>query len=390
MLDNLTFLQFVPVIIASMTQHPKKVFLIFSGYNQRAVLALCRALERMGQPVAICASSSTDSIFRTSWHRNVVHVRPTPALEFHAIEQAIQAAKKRFNGSQIVIAPSSEALNRFLFKHRQKLSNTGVDVPLVEEDIYCSISDKSRFRHLCLSHDIPVPEAVSVHEQEPPLVAKPKTYFNARGQAAYPILIHTQRSLQSFTKSHRAEDYYFEKYIDGENYYLLYHFSKPGTVYKASQRNIAQQADGKSIVLAKTANLEESDISHKIEAMLQSIGFHGLAMVEIFHAGDGRFYTIEINPRLWGPSQLLNDSHSPVLDAFIQESLELPNSELDGKTHRSSTYLWLGGALNKTLGRSKLRWHTPSGKSDWPLLLRSIPHDVLLRRDSLNILFGTL
>ena len=70
-------------------------FVLFSGHNDRAVVALCRFLGGQGLRLAIIASGPGDAIWRTAWRRHVVMSRLNPQLDlalYDAVAQAVGAA----------------------------------------------------------------------------------------------------------------------------------------------------------------------------------------------------------------------------------------------------------------------------------------------------------
>lgn len=53
----------------------KKIVIVFSGYNQRAVISFLRTLEKNTICYAIIASSAQDTIFQSSYADKVEYVR---------------------------------------------------------------------------------------------------------------------------------------------------------------------------------------------------------------------------------------------------------------------------------------------------------------------------
>lgn len=63
----------------------KRRLIIFSGFNQRAVIALLRTVSKMKVPTAIIAAGNTDTIFATSYAKEVCLVRPTLELKIQLL-----------------------------------------------------------------------------------------------------------------------------------------------------------------------------------------------------------------------------------------------------------------------------------------------------------------
>jgi predicted ATP-grasp superfamily ATP-dependent carboligase len=212
-------------------------------------------------------------------------------------------------GSQAgFIAPSTEALNRFLLEHRAAFEAINCVIPLIDKDLYEKLSDKYAFCRLCEQHAITIPkESPNMEELVVPFVAKPKTYFTKSRRFSPHLFCRKQTNIR-FSQTYQPTDFYYQQYITGESYYLLYYVDRQGKVYAFSQQNLLQQPHGKSIVAAKTSTVHEKPISQAYESMLLTIGFRGLIMIEIKKEGD-TYYMIEANPRFWGPSQLLSSQH---------------------------------------------------------------------------------
>lgn len=160
----------------------KKAVLIFSGYNQRAVVAFLRTLEKNRVSYGIIASSSSDTIFLTKYKEKVVAIRDRVSLDKIDLLKKIEASKQKLEFSKCLIAPSTEALNRFLLDNREEFEKHGCEIPLVSKTIYELISDKKAFSELCKKSNIFVPEEYDdASKAKIPFVAKPKNYFNEQG-----------------------------------------------------------------------------------------------------------------------------------------------------------------------------------------------------------------
>jgi hypothetical protein len=105
----------------------KKVFLIFSGHNDRAVVALCRALSARGLPFCLVASSLSDPILRTAWASSVVLVRADRSVSLRLFEQVRRAVVTDID---LVYCPTTEFINAFVLENREALRELGVRLTL--------------------------------------------------------------------------------------------------------------------------------------------------------------------------------------------------------------------------------------------------------------------
>ena len=220
---------------------------VFSGYNQRAVVAFLRTLASNKVDYCIIASSIKDTILLSSYKDKVLLIRNKNELDLNDFEEIIRCIKsKSIDFNKVMIAPSTEYLNRFLLKHRSFLEKIGFIIPLVNEDIYCKISDKESFEYICRRYGIKCPEVVDEIEVHNQIVVKPKKYFASNGQVYYPMFLNGKTEYDAFCESHNVNDFSFQEYIpDIESFYLLFYFSKSGKSIIFSQQNICQQNGGK-------------------------------------------------------------------------------------------------------------------------------------------------
>jgi len=331
-----------------------RAFLIFSGYNQRAVIAFCRVATKMNVPFHIIASSKDDTIFLTSYSLKVQAVRREKLLEIQDIEQCMDKVRSNVPDTNFVILPSSEFLNRFFLKHRAHFLSIGCELPLCEESLYIRISDKYSFGELCRNNNLKVPSEFNFSEGvNPPFVAKPKRYFSSK-KTPSPYLILTEQDWDKFLETEIVEDFYLQEFVTGKSLYLLYFLSQKGNNVMYSQENLVQQAKGKSIVLAKSTDLHQKSIAMEYSDMLLREGFEGLIMIELKQSGND-FYMIEANPRLWGPSQLFVDAGVPIFEEFIRGQ----GFNIEGTTTeiKESVYFWHGGISEDERNGNKLAFH---------------------------------
>ncbi|MCC3862837.1 DUF1698 domain-containing protein [Terrisporobacter petrolearius] len=316
----------------------RKCILIFSGYNQRAVISFCRVCHQYNIPYKM-VSAFNDTIQHTTYKRNIVYKRKNSSFDLELFKN-IREIIDDYN--EIVILPSSEYINRFILKNRTTLENMGFEIPLVEQNLYNLISDKYSFGELCIKNGINIPREINSKDVEQfPIVVKPKKYFCRNKKIISPIIIKDKSELEEALNKIDLADIYIQEFVQGESYYLLYYFSQNAKVVSFSQKNILQQDGGKSIIAARTSKIHLEDIGNKFINLFENISYKGLVMVEL-KKYNNKFYMIEANPRLWGPSQLFIDSNVNLFELFIKE-LGF-NVNIDKKdVNYNALYFWEGG-----------------------------------------------
>lgn len=326
---------------------------IFSGYNQRAVVAFLRTLVKNSiDDFVIIASSNADSIFLTDYKKYVVYTRRNKDFNIQEIERIFEYVRDITHSESLLIIPSTEYLNRYFLKMRTIMEEKNCYIHLVNEELYQMISDKEKFRKLCRDNEICAPNEVRLPLQyNKAFVAKPKTYFSKDGKVFSPIIVNDEDSYNSFVNNYNLEDFTLEEYVEGRSYYLLYYFTKEGEVYKLSQENYLQQPDGKSILYAEVSDIHNQPVSQQFENLLLKLNFFGLIMIEVRYSM-GKYYMIEANPRLWGPSQLFCDAGINFFEIFLKEMgfVEKVTMELNKDKIK---YFWTGGYM-QVVGNGKM------------------------------------
>lgn len=69
------------------------MIIVFSGYNQRAVIAFLRTLENNKLRYSIIACGEQDTIFKTSYRKAVVYIRKQTVICLDDIMNGIKACK---------------------------------------------------------------------------------------------------------------------------------------------------------------------------------------------------------------------------------------------------------------------------------------------------------
>jgi hypothetical protein len=366
----------------------RSAFLVFSGYNPRAVVAFCRVASRCKVPFCIVASSASDPILQTEYRKNVHAVRRSKLLEIQDVDVCLLATRVATGYDDLVVLPSSEFLIRFFLTHRAYYRQQHCRIPLVDEEAYRLVSDKLSFATHCRNFGVPVPEEYPSFEGlEYPFVAKPKRYFSTHtAKSLVPYLILNEADWAAFAKNERPEDFFYQEYVTGESYYLLFHFASNGETLCYSQENLVQQAEGKSMILCKSSDVHTQPIAEAYARLLRALGFHGLIMIELRKRGSD-YLMIEANPRLWGPSQLFVDAGVPLFEAFIQDQgFALPQGPATDV--REAYYFWYGGMVQDRLKGKSLAFHRFNPDDLYEHLDDFLTAEVYLRPDTEVLFFN--
>ncbi|MGY6743456.1 MAG: hypothetical protein ACXIUQ_12030 [Cecembia sp.] len=359
--------------------------LIYSGSNDRAIIAFCRYAEKAKINYLIIANGEDDIIFQTSYRKKVFIVRSRNVLTIDTLLEHIKIAKAKFFSGDLFILPSTEFLNRFLLEHQEILLTKNVSFGLCERELYASISDKYQFAELCKKYSINIPFEYSIKPKKYPYVIKSKKYFSENKMVSEkPAIIKSPEDEIKFISKFNNEEAFFQEYIEGESFYLLFYFFKDGRYSVYSQRNLIQQHDGGSMILCRSDDCHtDLDLVNPYLELFVKEGFFGLVMVEI-KKFKGQYYMIEANPRLWGPSQLILDSEMDLFDCFAKEN-NLSRISTTSAYKIGTWYFWSGGLAKTQRLNKNVKFHDCSYDYFFKNYFSIIEKEVYNRNDSMFI-----
>lgn len=354
-------------------------YVIFTGANERAVVAVCRYFQRNDIACSLVARPGMDTIRKTRFVRWIDAARRLDHLDLEDMLGVLLQLRELHPHQRLVFLPTTESIIRLVLENREAFESTGLEVPLVDKALYETISDKSTFLALMESFGVPLPPQIKqVGPTDLPVVAKPLHEVSRRtGRKLYPELIFTAETLEAFLVDDVAEDYFFQKYLNGRSYYFLAFFPRNGEPVVRYQENLLQQPNGKSMLAARLCGCPDLDIESRLLRGFQSVGFFGFVMVELIEVS-GVLHLIEANPRLWGPFEL-------AIKAGFR-----PDAIVDGKQAEygssNALYLWMSGLLLSLMSGGSPRCY--------PQLLRKLiaqptalfGADIYLRQDTLCLL----
>ena len=366
---------------------PSRGFVVFSGYNSRAVIAFARAMAHQEVPFCLVARDGADEILRTRFANRVAAIRPDRSLDPQRLAALLDEVRERTGFGRLVLAPTTESLNRVFLEHRELFASGGVDVPLVAQKLYRELSDKLPFTELCRAHGIAVPAAIDDPRQAPlPFVAKPIAYDLVNPVA--PMLICKEEERRAFVARPDMDRFFLQSYVGGRSLYLLLHVGLDQQVLSFSQENFIQQPHGKSIVAACPSDFHHSEEAARYVSMLLAVGFRGLAMIEV-REHQGRFAMIECNPRMWGPSQLFVDAMGTNLFEAFARDHGFPCSVRPLLARTDCRYFWFGGLLDALQGNSSPTFHAYSARRLAAELPIWMENDIFRREDGLDLFADT-
>lgn len=340
------------------------VVLIFSGYNNRGVIAFCRFCINQNISFFIVSSGSKDPIYLTDYKHKVIYKREENKFIIEQFRLYKEIISQKISFESIVILPSTEFLNRFLLKNKFLMENQGFTVPICRKDLYEQISDKYSFGKLCMNYDIKIPKEYNFPKKSHiPFVAKPKTYFTDKEKVnSKPILILDEKDYVKLKQRNDLDHFFYQDFVEGKSIYLLYYFKKDGGYKVFSQENLIQQDQGRSIIAARSTDYHEQlKVVENFTKLFLDFKYIGLLMIEL-KVGKERSFMIEANPRIWGPSQLILDSNMGLFHAFAYD-FDLIQNQRDEKMleyKKDIFYFWSGGLKQDLYNNKSIVFHNYS------------------------------
>jgi len=310
----------------------KKAFLLFWGYNERAVLALLRYFTHYNVDFYIVTPADDDQIERSIYANKIIYKRCDSTLT----AELFQAISEKFDG-QLIYCPTTEFLNKYLLENR---INENIKINLPTTEVYEKLTSKLLSQEIVKNiPGIYIPKTLTNGDIKTPYVLKPRRNISS-DKTFYPYICLTQKDFCDFSTQQSLKDYFAQEYIDGESYYLCGYLTKDKKFFSYWQKNLLQQGNGKSIILAKTCTNPGLDEKAYIET-IHGLGFFGPIMIELMKR-QNKLYYIEINPRFWGPLHLSVTNCPDLLGAFVTDNLGM-NINTERKSSPLKYYSWSDG-----------------------------------------------
>lgn len=327
-------------------RHSKEdVYLIFSGHNDRAVVALCRYFHRNKIPFIIASSAKENQIISSNWADHAIYKRRSNEVNTEMFSELFQAyAESSHFSGKLIYCPTTEFINNYVLEYRNELTDIGYKVHMPTANIYASLTNKSSSSEMALALiGINSPLRLDWNDSFVPCVVKPNE--NIRESVVYyPEICLTNKEWQLVSNEKNSKEWFKQAYVTGQSYYLCGYLDANGNRNFFWQTNLLQQANGKSIVLARTGHNPGVDEDRLFDGLFKK-GFYGPIMMEVIKDKLGDIYFIEFNPRFWGPLQLALDACPQLLDRYVEDtSGRKMSTQKQQFTDQISWYAWEEGA----------------------------------------------
>lgn len=184
-----------------------------------------------------------------------------------------------------------------------------------------NLNDKMWVKQFAATCGLSVPEAFSDRQSVTfPAIVKPHCgeKFGLKPSERYRIVRNAkelEKALAFF--SPYDTDPIIEEFVSGNGVgasFLLDKDSKARTAF-LHRRLLEYPVDGGPSACLET--FENSDLIHRARLFLEAAGFVGLGMVE-FKEAQGKYYVLEVNPRVWGSFPATEKASSNLLKCYLE------------------------------------------------------------------------
>jgi predicted ATP-grasp superfamily ATP-dependent carboligase len=292
--------------------------LILDG-NTRSALASTRSLGKKGVHVVV-ADEAKRTLSGASRYCSETFTYPSPASNLDGFLTTLKGECCRRGIGMIL--PMTEISTWMVLRHREEFES--LRVPFVDFRTYDALTDKWRLLRLAEQLNLSIPKThfvtdlSALREVLPalkfPVVLKPYRSMVSSQRRWIPASVQYARSVTELKEIAARYEYFrgnrflIQECISGQGQgvFALYNQSKP-VVFFGHRRLRERPLWGGVSVLSESIE-PNPEAQRMARAILDYVGWHGVAMVEFKVSAEGVPYLMEVNGRFWGSLQLAIDA----------------------------------------------------------------------------------
>lgn len=286
--------------------------------NQRSALAVTRSLGRRPEVnvwTADCTHKSLAGASRYSQHYLQCPSPQNQPTEF-LLWLSDMIRLHRFD----VVFPVTEITSQLLLMNHSYLGSC--KLPFADYQTVMSLADKGKLMQAAVTAGVPTPK-FSLYQQADevdiedfdtfPIVIKPclsKVWSGKEWISTGVTIVHDRDALRKTLddKAIQACPFMIQSYIDGHGAGLFALYNRGHCVASFAHARIREKPPWGGVSVVSESVAMNEPLKQYAEALLGSVGWHGVAMVEFRVGLDGTPYLMEVNTRFWGSLQLAIDS----------------------------------------------------------------------------------
>lgn len=349
--------------------------LVTDGDN-RAALAITRSLGKKGHEVFV-GERSQPSLASKSRYSSGSFIYPDPSTDINGFIDSL-LEKVRTENIDIVL-PVSDITTMLVAEHMGSFEGRCI-IPFPTPQALHLAASKDKLIELAANIGVPVPRTVVLSSPDEqydvrgwgidfPMVVKPhrsriKTQ-NGRWISAGVCYAEDEEQLNSIFADKKQEyPLLIQQRVKGPGIGVFACYEKGRLKAVFSHRRLREKPPSGGVSVLRESIPVREDARQYAEALLDRLGWHGIAMVEFkLDESDGSLKLMEINGRFWGSLQLAIDAgvDFPSLLLDVAAGRDIPRCT-EYKAGVKTRWFWGDvDALLMVLFKSRSNLHLPPG-----------------------------
>jgi predicted ATP-grasp superfamily ATP-dependent carboligase len=287
--------------------------------NQRAALATVRSLGRRGVPV-IVAETTVRSLAGTSRFCTRKLVYPDPATFPEPFVDWLGSLGERY--PEAVLLPMTDVTVPLVLKSAARLHALRTGLPSLEA--YEAVSDKYALHQSATGLSVRVPQTVIIGRDDVaslnqrdlrfPLVVKPRLSTRRVAEGVTKRPVRYAANMDELVRVAREElssdvdDLLLQQYIEGYGAGIFGLYDRGRPLFFFAHRRLRERPPSGGVSVLSQSIAPPAEALESARRILESLHWHGVAMVEFKVDAHGHCWLIEVNARFWGSLQLAVDS----------------------------------------------------------------------------------
>ena len=334
---------------------------LITSAQERFALAACRTLHDAGYSVSAVADQRPAA---THWSRccDSRHVLVDPKHDADAFVDGLAAIVAR--EPHAVLLPGADAALLTISERRARLE-PHVLLGMPAPEAVAAATDKIALVDAADAAGLPSPETAVCHSHADgveaaralglPVVVKPRrTAFeqdgavHQRGSVLIADPAELERSIDGF-----GSPYLVQRVVTGAVWSAAGVMTPAGLIGFAVARYLRTwPPEAGNVAFAETVE-PPAELRDGVTALLSRLGWSGIFELELIRAADGRFFSIDLNPRLYGSLALASRAGAPLAPLFCDWLLGRDPRPLTARA--GVRYRWEDADVRHALARFKSR-----------------------------------
>lgn len=292
-----------------------------------------------GYKVILAANHRSRAVLSLVYGQKIYRLRDH---SYETFETDLNRIIDEFPNETIVYVPVSETVTLLYYEYVRSNQTPNLKSLLPPEEAFKLCAEKVKFQKFCEDRRLPVPRSYSTKELRnlgidfKPMIAKRNV-----GSGSVGMIRADKPSEKQFVENLDPCKYLIQERVqgaDGVHGAFFLRYAGQVTSYYGHRRMRTYPESAGVTVFSKTEYNEQlRDLG---AALLQKLGWQGLAMVEfMYDETSEEWKIIELNPRIWGSVLLSEFSGARMLSGYVQACLGMTATQ---KKIDTDTYIqWL-------------------------------------------------